>query len=286
MKRLLSPMNDPFWRNETTSYESECVEEGNLHLAELSEYVNDCSIQTTIISKKIFTWNPMDSLSNQQHFYQQWFHNKIHKLGVTNTDIPCQWNAFLFQFVDVCQVDKFILIQQWLDNRNRMQIWQNYGGQFYQFDCFVDMLHCIGSKYSWVVFIHFKLDFQVINLLKTITFGTFHTIMNDSDLILCINCTPRNYTKYQPQKYMEMNFILNKQLQLSKYHQACVGTIIKWCNNIIPKCVDWINTYFFLNLSCKFPFKCHDKKETVRDLNTFYDFLDNNICCVFYAFAR
>ena len=281
LKRLLSPMWDPFCQEES---KSECVEDGHLHLAQLSEFVNDSTLQTTIISKKIFTWNPIDTSTNQQQFYQEWFDMMtVNKLGNVNCGIQCYWNAFLFQLRGVPVVDKFIIIQQWLDNRNRKQIWDDYDGQFYQFKCFTDMLHCIGSKHSWVVFVHFRLCFRQNVTLNSVIFGTLGTIMNDEDLILCLHCTPRNYTKYQPYRYMEMNFILNKRLQLSAYHKACVGTIVKWCNNIIPKCFYWINHHFVMNFSCKFPFNCAEKKETVGVKYMCHALVECLLCCLLFC---
>lgn len=221
-------------------------------MATLTDFTSKSILQTTIAPTKTFIWNPMDTWLNQQKFYDCWF-----PANMTNFQHP--WNAFFFNVKNVPSVDIFEMIQQWLDNRDRMALWDKQCGYFCQCNSFNSLLFSIGGSTPYVTFVHFKLDLNRIATFKSIIFGSLSTIMNDVDVILCIHTTPR----YKKWRYTSMNFVLQKHLFLSTYYKGKIGSAIKWCNHIIPHCLNVVNNILSAEICCRYPFKCATQKEIV-----------------------
>ena len=156
------------------------------------------------------------------------------------------------------------LHQQWLcDINSRQELFGKYQGRYSEYPNFTGVLKHFPLYQSMSLFIHLKLDLDHFHL-KDVDGRSTQDLMGSNGAILAILCNMSDQTSNDGKtttKRRKMDIKLFGGRQLHSMEQARLGSMLLWCDEIIPHCVAKVNDH----QKAEYPLYCGFNSHSVCD---------------------
>lgn len=199
-----------------------------------------------------FVCPAVDDTEEQLAFYQGNFRSTIIEMARKKRKLPIievagkkpLWRFFILNYGGARSKQfQQQVHQQWLNNQNRAKLFRDYNGVCCESKDFISILECLSLKHDMSLFIHLQIDLQNFKL-KDYKIRSTDELMVDECAILSI-LSHRQILKSNDgetttkRRKMDMDLYVNGFL--NSMETARMGTILCWCNDIIPHCVHKVN---------------------------------------------
>ena len=222
-------------------------------------------------SKQTFVCPTKDDREKQLNFYQGFFSGSmITKVPSMDglkrfkiRDNHSSWKIFSLDYgTQPAKQAMDKVHQQWLcDIKNRQQLFDKYNGKYAEYSNFKGVLKHFHLQHGMSLFIHLNINLELCKLNDVDMRGT-QDLMHTKGAILGVLCNKQTMTSNDgkiitKRRKMDMNVFVNRDL--NSMEQARLGTMLFWCNEIIPHCVDSVNDH----QQTEFPLFCGVNKDAV-----------------------
>ena len=154
--------------------------------------------------------------------------------------------------------------QQWLcDINSRKLLFDKYHGRYAEYPNFMGVLKHFSLNYSMSLFIHLNLNLHQFQL-KDANIKSKQDLMRSDGAILAILCNKSTQTSNDGKtitKKRKLDIKFFAQRHLHSMEHARLGSMLLWCNEIIPYCVEKVNQ----SQHAKFPLYCGFNSHSVCD---------------------
>ena len=194
-----------------------------------------------------------DDQDMQLRFYLSHFCRSVIKkvasqsLKKTNIDCPhLLWRVFSLNYgTQLSKQLKDQLHQQWLCNINRQVLFEKYNGQYHEYPNFTRVLKHLHLRDDMSLFIHLKLNLDSFQL-NDVDSRSAKDLMASSGAILAVLCNKQVLVSNDgntttKRRKIDIKLFANPGLHSMK--QARLGSMLFWCNEIIPYCVEKVNQH-------------------------------------------
>lgn len=224
-----------------------CAEDrtASIHIAYFSDNFSYSPTQTFVCPR-------VDDTDEQLAFYQGNFKTTIIKKARKTRKLPIietaankpLWRFFILDYgVQRSKQFQKKVHEQWLKNENRLQLFGDYDGVCCESPDFTSILECLSVKHDMSLFIHLQIDLKNFKLKDYDTRSTNELMVANCAIlsILSHKQTLKSNDGQTTIKRRKMDMDLYANTHLNSMEKSRLGTILCWCNDIIPHCVTTVN---------------------------------------------